>query len=94
MSNATMPKRGRGRPKGSVNRVKAVRAALPPEEAEALKQQLANGYAEAVAAQALAVDRKRRIKASIRSAFGRGGFQDVEALIVAAQERITQVAQS
>lgn len=69
-----------------------VQPALSPEEAQTLKQRLADGYAEAVAAQALAADRKRRIKASIRSAFGRGGFQDVEALIVAAQDRIAPAA--
>ena len=65
---------------------------LSPEKAEALKRQLADGYAEAVAAQALAMDRKRRIKASIRSAFGSRGLGDVEALIVAAQDRIRRLA--
>ena len=85
-------KRGRGRPPGSLNKPKVVQPALTPEEAETLKRKLAVGYAEAVAAQALAIDRKRRIKASIRSTFGKNGFQDVEALIVAAQERIAPAA--
>ena len=89
MTHEPMPKRGRGRPKGSTNRVEA----LSPAEAEVLKRQLADGYAEAVAAQALAIDRKRRIKARIRSAFGSRGLQDVEALIVAAEERIAPSAE-
>lgn len=81
-------KRGRGRPKGSLNRNKRVRPTLSPEEAGSLKRQLADGYADAVAAQALATDRKRRIKARILEAFGKGGLQDVEALIVDAEQRI------
>ena len=92
MTDVTMPKRGRGRPKGSTNKPRVVQPALSFEEAQTLKQRLADGYAEAVAAQALAVDRKRRIKASIRSAFGNRGLQDVEALIVAAQDRIAPAA--
>ena len=85
-------KRGRGRPKGSLNKPRVLQPRLPPEEAEALKRRLAEEYAQAVAAQAMAVDRKRRVKASIRGTFGNRGFQDVEPLIVAAQERIAPSA--
>ena len=88
MTDATMLKRGRGRPKGSRNRTTTVRPSLSTEEAEALKRQLAEGYAEAVAAQALAVDRTRRMKARIRKSLGNRGLEDVEALIVAAEARI------
>ena len=85
-------KRGRGRPKGSLNKARVLQPRLPPEEVEALKRRLAEEYARAVAAQAMAIDRKRRVKASIRSTFGNRGFQDVEPLIVAAQERIAPTA--